>query len=219
MKKVIVLFSGVLLSISIFGQTRVVKGKITVYNTFPVQNVEVMAKKAKTSILSDSLGQFSLVCFSNDIIKIKPKTFRPVTKKVGPDTDSLNINLMFIDTKANRELAVGYGYIKEKDLSYAVSHLEQENNNFCSYTDIYELIKGLFPGVIVSGQSIRIRATSNSFTPGASNALLVVNGIVTNSISGIPPCNVKSINILKGSDAAIYGARGGNGVVLIETKH
>jgi len=218
MKQVITVLTVVFLSTSVFAQNKVVHGKLTVFNTYPVQNVEVTAKKAKTSISSDSLGQFSIVCFENDIIKIKPKTFRPVNKRVGPDTDSLFINLLFIDTKSNRELAVGYGYINEKDLTYAVSHLVQENNNFCSYANIFDLIKGQLPGVTVTGNAIYVRGGVNSFMPGASQALIVVNGVPTSSIDWISPCQGKSINVLKDSNAAIYGTRGSNGVVIIETR-
>ena len=216
MKQVITVLTGVFLATSVFAQNRVVYGKLTVYNTYPVQNVEVTAKKAKTAITTDSLGQFSIVCFENDIIKIKPKTFKPVNKRVGPDTDFLLINLLFIDTKSNRELAVGYGYINEEDLIYAVNHLEQENNDFCNYANIFDLIRGRFSGVMVRGVNIYIRG-SGSFS-GKTEALYIVNGVATSSIDWIPPCQIKSIDILKDSNAAIYGTRGGNGVVLIETR-
>ena len=216
MKQVITVLTGVFLATSVFAQTRVVYGKLTAFNTYPVQNVEVTAKKAKTAITSDSLGQFSIVCFENDIIKIKPKTFRPVNKRVGPDTDSLFINLLFIDTKSNRELAVGYGYINEEDLIYAVNHLEQENNDFCNYANIFDLIRGRFSGVMVRGVNVYIRG-SGSFS-GQTQALYIVNGVATSSIDWIQPCQIKSIDILKDSNAAIYGTRGGNGVVLIETR-
>ncbi len=216
MKQVITVLTVVFLSTSVFAQNRVIHGKLTVFSTYPVQNVEVTAKKAKTAITTDSLGQFSIVCFENDIIKIKPKTFKPVNKKVGPDTDSLFINLLFIDSKSNRERAVGYGYINEDDLLYGVSHLEQENNDFCSYSNILDLIRGRFSGVMVRGVNIYIRG-SGSFS-GQTQALYIVNGVSTGSIDWIQPCQIKSIDILKDSNAAIYGARGGNGVVIIETR-
>jgi len=216
MKQLITVLTGVFLSTSVFAQNRVVHGNLTVFNIYPVQNVEVTAKKAKTTITSDSLGQFSIVCFENDIIKIKPKTFRPVNKRVGPDTDSLFINLLFIDTKSNRERAVGYGYINKEDLIYAVSHLEQENNDFCNYANIFDLIRGRFSGVTVSGGNVYIRG-SGSFS-GQTQALIIVNGISVTSIDWIQPCQIKSIDILKDSNAAIYGTRGGNGVVLIQTR-
>jgi TonB-dependent SusC/RagA subfamily outer membrane receptor len=48
-------------------------------------------------------------------------------------------------------------------------------------------------------------------------ALYVVDNHPTSSLDWIQPCQIKSINVLKDSNAAIYGSRGGNGVVLIET--
>ena len=215
MKQVITVLVGVFLSSFVLAQNKVIHGKLTAFNTYPVQNVEVSAKKAKTTVTSDSLGQFSIVCFENDIIRIRPKTFKPVNKKVRPDTDSLFINLLFIDTKSNRELAVGYGYINEEDLLYAASHLEQENNDFCNYANIFDLIKGRFSGVTVSGNNVYIRG-SGSFT-GQIQALYILNGIETSTIDWISPCQIKSIDILKDSNAAIYGSRGGNGVVIINT--
>ena len=66
----------------------------------------------------------------------------------------------------NRERAIGYGYISEKDLIFAVSHLAEENNNFCSYANIFELIRGQLSSVTVSGNEIFVRGGVNSFTPG-----------------------------------------------------
>lgn len=215
MKRFITVLTGVLVAGSLVAQNRVVHGKLTVFNTYPVKNVEVTAKKAKTAITTDSLGQFSIVCLENDVIRIKAKTFQPVTRRVGPNTDSLFVNLLFIDNKSNRERAVGYGYISEANLTYAVSHLEQQNNDFCNYTDIFDLIKGRFSGVTVSGGNVYIRG-SGSFS-GQTQALIIVNGAAVSDISWIQPCQIKSIDILKDSNAAIYGARGGNGVVLIQT--
>ena len=217
MKKVIIVLMGVFFVASVFAQNRVVYGKITVFNTYPVQNVEVTAKKAKTAITTDSLGQFSIVCFEKDVIRIKPKTFRPVNKKVGPDTDTLLVNLLFIDSESNREMAVGYGYISKEDLTYAVSHLEQENNDFCNYSNIFDLIRAKFSGVTISNGQV-ILAGSGSFS-GQVEALYVLNGIAVSSIDWLQPCQVQTIDLLKGSNAAIYGTRGGNGVVLITTRN
>ena len=127
------------------------------------------------------------------------------------------MNLQFIDSEANKELAVGYGYISKENLTYATSHLENDNHEFCCYSDIFELIKGQLSGVTVSGNDVYVRGGKNSFTPGASMALYVVDNQPTNDIDWIQPCQIKSINVLKDASAAIYGTRGSNGVVLIET--
>lgn len=51
-----------------------------------------------------------------------------------------------------------------------------------------------------------------------SGALLVVDGRITESISYISPCNIKSIEVIDSGSLAIYGQRGGNGMACIETK-
>jgi hypothetical protein len=92
---------------------------------------------------------------------LKPKAFKAVQKKVQKDTESICMYLEFIDLEANRELAVGYGYLTKADLNYAVSHLENNNNEFCSYSDIFELIRGQLSGVTVSENEIYVRAGRN----------------------------------------------------------
>ncbi len=96
------------------------------------------------------------------------------------------------------------------------SHLSEKNNEFSMYTSIYELITGRFPGVKVSGNSIVIRNSGNLY--GNYEALLIVNGAAVSDISSISPSEVKTIDILKDSSAAIYGVRGAGGVVVIVTK-
>jgi len=213
--------SGILLlnSIPLQAQTHVVYGKLTAYNKYPLQNVEVVTKKSKAAVKTDSQGMFSIVCVDKDIVKIKTKAFKTVTRKVSPGGDSLNINLVFIDTKSNRELATGYGYINSQDLNYAVSHMEQENNEFCNYENIFELVRGRFPGVTVdrSQHSGAIYIRGSTTVNMSAEALYVVDGAVTNNIDWIHPCDVRSVDVIKDGMAAIYGTRGANGVVVIET--
>jgi len=217
MKQVLIVAVICLMTHAAAAQTRVVNGQLTAYSEFPVMNVEISSKKAKATTMSDSMGIFSLVCMEKDVVMIKPKGFRPVNQKVQGESDTLKINLVFIDTQKNRQLAINSGYMTEIDLNYAVSNLEAENNDYCKYTDILRLIEAEFGGVEVSNGQIIIRGGKTSFS-GPTNALIIVDGHPSDNISWIRPCNVKSINILKGSDGAIYGARAGNGVVVISTK-
>ena len=207
-------------SAQLFSQNRVVIGKLTTFNRYPVRNVKVVAKKSEAIAFTDSMGIFSIECQKKDVLKIKPEAFQAVTRKVGPDSDSLVINLVFIDNESNRQVATGYGYVDKKDLAYAVSYLDNENNDFCNYSDIYTLMKGKFPGVRVmdsqGGAAVYVRGVSS--LNGSSKALIVVDGMITDNISWINPCHVASIDIIKDSMASMYGSRGGNGVVIIKTK-
>ena len=203
---------------AIYAQNRVVYGNLTAYKSFPVMNVEVTSKKANATAMSDSLGNFSIVCQEKDVITIKPKGFLAVNQKVDDKTDSLNINLVFIDTKKNRELAVNSGFITETTLNYAVTNLVEENNDYCKYRDIYSLLRTTQGSSITVSNSgvITIRGGNTSFS-GMDQALIIVDGQPQNSIDWISPCIVRSINVLKGANANIYGTKGGNGVLVITT--
>ena len=219
MKFCLTLTTALIITVAAYAQNRVVYGNLTAYNAFPVMNVEVSSKKTKATTMSDSMGNFSVVCLEKDVIMIKPKGFQTVNKKVNKEEDTLHINLVFINTKNNREFAVNSGYLTETNLNYAVSHLEDENNDYCKYTDIYTLLRAEGSGITVSNSGvITIRGGNTSFS-GMDQALIIVDGQAQNSIDWIRPCIVRSIHILKGSDATIYGTIGGNGVVVITTKH
>ncbi len=218
--KAIFIASVLLITISSFSQTRVVHGVLTAFNKYPVANVNVVAKKSKATTVSDSLGNFSIVCNDKDQIRIKAETFKSVSRNIDKRSDTIRINLVFMDSKKNRDLAVGYAYMKEEDLTYAVDYLRQENNEYCNFPNIYELLKGRFPGVSVDGTSgiyrVYIRGTQS--VSGSNEVLFVLDGTTGANVSGLNPCNIRSIEVIKDGMAAMYGTRGSNGVIIIETK-
>ena len=86
-----------------------------------------------------------------------------------------------------------------------------------TYNDIYQMIRTEVPGVRVSGRSIQIQQGHSFF--GSSTPLFTVNGVIVPSIDNINPTEVKSISVLKGSSASIYGVNGTNGVLCIVLKN
>jgi TonB-dependent SusC/RagA subfamily outer membrane receptor len=221
MRSLAIVASCLLFSTSTIAQTRVVHGVLTAYNKYPVANIEVVAKKSKSSTLSDSLGNFSIVCEKKDQIKIKPGTFKNVSRNIDKHTtDTIRINLVFMDSKKNRDIAVGYGYMKKEDLTFAAEHMQQENNEYCNYANIYELLRGKFSGVTVDGTSgaYRVYVRGSQSISSSNEVLFVVDGSSGASIDGLYPCNIKSISVIKDGMTSIYGTRGANGVILIETK-
>lgn len=88
-------------------------------------------------------------------------------------------------------------------------------SRFEDYADIYQLIREMFTGTMYSGSNIVVRG-KGSF--GDTTPLFLVDDNFVQSISFINPAEVKSIQLLKGEDAALYGSRGANGVFLINLK-
>ena len=117
--------------------------------------------------------------------------------------------------KVDEVVDIGYGVIKKKHLTQSVNKIDATGTNYSSYTNIYDLLRNTAPGVQVSGKKVIIRGIST--INANSDPLFVVDGNVTESIDNIPPSMVKSIQILKDASASIYGVRGSNGVILINT--
>ena len=221
MKTIALIAACLLFSISSFAQTRVVKGKLTTFNKYPVQNVEVASKKAKSTVMTDSLGQFEIVCNEKDVIQIKAKVFQALNKRVNADDVYISANLIFRDTPQNREIATGLGYISHEQLTFALAHMADENNDFCNYSDVFTLVKGKFPGVQVKQNSfgtegIFVRGDKSIY--GDNEAIYVVDGVRVADISFVNPCEMATIDVLKDGGAALYGSQAANGVVVIETK-
>jgi TonB-dependent SusC/RagA subfamily outer membrane receptor len=144
-----------------------------------------------------------------------------VSRKIDKHSpDTLRINLVFMDSKKNRDIAIGYGHMKKEDLTSAAENMQQENNEYCSYTNIYELLKGKFPGVTVDGASgsYRVFVRGSQSINSSDEVLFVVDGSSGANVDGLNPCNIKSISVIKDGTTAIYGTRGSNGVILVETK-
>lgn len=109
----------------------------------------------------------------------------------------------------------GYGHVKKKNSTSAISSLKIEQGS--GYSNIYDYIKGRVAGVEVVGTSIRIRGERSIL--GSNEPLILVDGLEMSDIGSISPDMVKSIDVLKdASSTAMYGSRGANGVILITTR-
>ena len=124
-------------------------------------------------------------------------------------------------------VAVGYGGQRGRDVTGAVGTLTERDLERHRAPRIEELLARI-PGVqvmrVAGGEySIRIRG-SQSFH-GSNEPLFVVDGVPLSGMrgglgaaAGIPPGDIARIDVLKDASAAIYGAQGANGVILITTK-
>jgi TonB-dependent starch-binding outer membrane protein SusC len=108
----------------------------------------------------------------------------------------------------------GYHTMKKKNSTGSVSKINGQNPRYKSYQNIYEMIRGEVSGVRVIGTRIQIIGPSS--IGGNDDPLFIVDGVPVDKIENISPGQVKSIEVLKGADAAIYGTRSANGVLIIK---
>ena len=148
------------------------------------------------------------------------------TVELPVDTRSSFDLILEEDALALEEIiVVGYGTQEKKDITGAVAMVGSEEMELRPNSQMGSLIQGKAAGVQVlsssgkpsQGLNIRIRGTS-SINSG-SEPLYVIDGVPTADTRSLNPADIESVSILKdASAAAIYGAQGGSGVVLITTK-
>lgn len=208
----------ILSSIAGHAQRHQVNGQITVFDSIPVMNAQILVKSTDSTYKSDEQGLFKIHCSEKDKIIIKAEGFVRERIKINEETEKLNINLQLKSNPKNREIALGYGHIKERDKFFAASSMHDNNNDFWRYSNMIELIEGKFAGVDTYGGKIVIRGISS--VAGDSTPLIVVDGVRVDYeyLKMISPGDVKSIDIIKDGTTAMYGSEGANGVIVIETK-
>jgi len=198
-----------------------VKGTVTDINNKPIPGVTILVDDKSTSKVTNPDGSYKVkVKPDAEMISIRLPSGQGTAALIKGQTEinlSLPIDIsLYADIPqgpGDEEINVGYGTVKKKDLTQQVGKIDGTNKKYASYSSIYEMIAGEVPGVQVQGKSILIRGI-NSFNL-SSAPLLVVDGMAVSSIDDIQPQMVRSIEVLKGSAASIYGSRGANGVILI----
>lgn len=201
-----------------YAQEHVVQGEVHVFENIPMIGAEIKVKSTKQSVKTDSTGFFTVTCNAEDKLKIRAKGFYGQNVKIAPNTKFVAVNLKIKPGEQNLDNAIGYGYISEKDKTTAVKTLKTDDTSFSRYRDMHDLLTGHFTGVQIMNGEIIVRGRNT--ISSSSSALIVVDGVITDSedLLTISPLLVKSISIIKDGSAAIYGARGSNGVILVETR-
>lgn len=204
----------------------IIRGKVTDNSGQPIPGVTVLIKGTSNGASTDFDGLYSLdASVNNESILV----FSYLGMKTIEETINGRVSIdvsMEENTEALEEIiVVGYGAQQKKDITGSVSQIKSEVLEQRSNAQIGSLLQGQATGVEVlansgkpsAGLSIRIRGT-NSITSG-SEPLYVVDGVPTTDTRSINPADIDAISVLKdASSAAIYGAQGANGVVLITTK-
>ena len=189
-------------------QDQEVEGRVTMFNTYPVKNLEIQAKKAKTTAQTGPDGRFVLDCKYNDVLLVQDRVFQSQSLKVQGELAPLRMNMVFKNTPKNRDLAVSRGYISREDLDYALRNLMDENNDYCRYTDLISLIKNEFPQVDVkpgpSGdQGVYLRRGNKSLILD-TQMLYILDGMRLATLTDVNPCEIAEINVLTEIQAAKY---------------
>jgi TonB-linked SusC/RagA family outer membrane protein len=200
-----------------------VKGIVLDESGEPVTGANVVEKGTTNGIISDIDGSFILNVDPNAILQISYIGY--MTREIAVNNRPQITITLTEDTKALEEVVViGYGVVKKKDLTGAITQVGSEDILKSNNPNLTSTLQGKIPvdigGVWKPGSNPSIEIRGISSITGSNEPLWVIDGIPMQSTSvNLNPNDVQSIDILKDASAsAIYGARGSNGVIIITTK-
>ncbi|PXY46605.1 SusC/RagA family TonB-linked outer membrane protein [Flavobacterium hydrophilum] len=233
-----------LLNVSVYAQSKTIKGVVKDASGLPVPGVNVLIKGGQKGVSTDLDGSYSINAASGNVLVYSFIGFKKQEITVG-NANVYDVVLKEEDNSLEEVVVVGYGVKKKKDLTGSIVSVSSEVINSRPVQNAVQAMQGKAAGVDISSNErpgtvgkVTIRAPRSI---SASNApLYVVDGVPINGkpLSGalgqsianssdsnaggidfLNPTDIESIDVLKDASAtAIYGSRGANGVIIVTTK-
>ena len=201
----------------------VAKGQVFDSTGEPVIGATIVEKGSpQNAAITDFDGNFTLVLKNGRTVIIKYVGMKPAEL-----TASQNMVVTLEDDNAALEEVVVVGYTSKarKDLTGSVGSISGKKLEAVPVTSAAVALQGKVSGVQVTtvdgepGADVKIRVRGGTSVTQTNDPLFIVDGFQVDNINDIPPSDIASIDILKDASlTAIYGAKGGNGVVVVTTK-
>ena len=202
-----------------------VTGLVTDANGIPLPGVNVLVKGTNIGIMTDLDGRFEINANEGVVLIFSMLGFKEKEVNVK-DQDSTNITVVLHESSTQLEevVVVGYNTVEKKHIASSIEELDMDLINSRPISKLEEAFNGTLSGVtLMQGNNlpgsvpgvISIRGIS---TLQNADPLVIVDGM-EQSLTDIDPNQVKSISVLKdAASASMYGSRGANGVIIIETE-
>jgi TonB-linked SusC/RagA family outer membrane protein len=244
MKLLMIFFFTITISFT-FAQTKSISGTVTDDKGEVLSGATVAVKNTKSNTTSNSVGVFTInVPANGKILMISYVGMKSQEIFIGK-SDVYKITMTPVSSTLNDVVVIGYGTTKRANISSSISSISEKDIKDLKVSGVDQMLQGKVPGVTVTNNSgqpgggvlVQVRGVT---TVNGNQPLYVIDGIPVQAstkssgfdylggvngqtaqspLSTLNPDDIASIDILKDASAqAIYGANGGNGVVLITTK-
>lgn len=209
-------------------ETKIVMGRIISADSTPIDGATVRVKIANTVVMTDRSGNFSFVLKQNDdSLFVTHVGFHPVFLKVNKETISPIVVTLYASSQQLEEINIintGYENIPQERATGSFDFIDNNKLNFQSGTNILNRLDGVASGALFNpliGNRNKLTVRGYSTINASAEVLVVVdNFIYEGDINNINPNDVSSITVLKdAASSSIWGARAGNGVIVITTKN
>ena len=206
-------------------EDRTVMGTVVSEDGEPLIGVTVLIKGTARGTATDFDGRYTIEIPEEGATLVFSYTgYQQKEIEVGAES-TVDVIMQSGIANLDEVIVIGYGTVKKKDLTGAVAQIDATKIAHQSPNSVTDILRANVPGLNVGFSNspkgvsqLEVRG-KNTLTAGA-NPLIVVDGMIYNGdLSDINPADIDKVDVMKdASSAAVYGARGSNGVVLITTK-
>jgi TonB-dependent starch-binding outer membrane protein SusC len=220
----------------VLAQSRTVTGKVTDEKGSPLSGATVSLLGGKGSTVTNGDGRFGITT-DTKTTGLEISYVGYATTSITLDTRSdYSIQLSSATRDLDEIVITGYSAEKKRDITGAVTSVKAKEIENMPVQTLDRAIQGRMAGVQVQsnngtpGGNVTIRIRGTGSINAGNSPLYIVDGIqmtggdlsrslpTSNSLAGLNPNDIESIDVLKDASAAIYGAQAANGVVIITTK-
>lgn len=202
-----------------------VTGTVVDENDEPAIGVSILVIGSNQGAMTDLDGNYSIKAPANGQLRFTYVGYQPQTVDVNGQK-KINVKLKGESTTLNDVVVVGYGTMKRKEMTSAISHVSAKELNSLATTDAAMLLQGKVSSLTIDNsnvgdpnQSASMQIRGVSSRSAGLGPLVVVDGVPGCDMNTINPNDIESIDVLKdGAASAIYGTRGSNGVILVSLK-
>jgi len=217
-----------LLGLVASAQTRSIKGQVvSATDGKAVAGATISVNGQKVSAIASEDGTFTVNASGNVTLTVKSVGFANQTVSVAGTQSSIKVSLNEESSQLNEIVVTGYSSQKRKEITGSVSVVSVKDMKAVPSGTAEQMLQGQASGVTIigsgspgEGSTVFIRGIT-SF--GNATPLVIVDGVQSapgdlGSFRNLSANDIESVQVLKDGQAAIYGARGAAGVIIVTTK-
>ena len=221
MTRILLVLAIMVMPVVTFAQSVItVTGTVTDDTDQPVIGASVMVKGSTTGVPTDLDGKYSIDVPADAVLEFSSVGLRTVDMPVDGRA-VINVVLDTDNTFLESVVVVGYGTQKKGSISGAVSAVNNDDIIKTKSENVQNMLTGRIAGLRVYQKSAEPGSYKNDMDiRGMGTPLVIIDGVPRDvaDFQRLNSADIENVSVLKDAAAAIYGLRGGNGVILVTTK-
>lgn len=213
-------------SFSLIAQVKTISGTVTDELDLPLPGVNISETGTLNGVTTDFDGNYTIKVEEGGSLTFSFVGYK--TKEIQiSEQEVLDVGLKPDLQQLENVVVVGYGTVRKKDVTGSVANVDMEKLTEAPVVNFDRALAGRVAGVQVNasngepGSEMNITIRGGNSVNGSSAPLYVMDGFIIEDFDPniLDPSDIESMTVLKDASAtAIYGVRGANGVIIIETK-